>query len=120
MAYITPAKVAAATVIDLLADGAQRAREIVDGYQPPMTREAYLEYTATLAGTYYVGVSGFSNMDYDPNEIASGGAGNRGDYQIEIMIGGTQQAVQVLSNDDRFGDDRHSTVPARPAASRRS
>jgi len=42
MAYITPAKVAAGTLIDLLADGAQRAREIVNGYQPPMTREAYL------------------------------------------------------------------------------
>ncbi len=42
MAYITPSKVAAGTLIDLLADGARRARAIVAEYKPAMTREGYL------------------------------------------------------------------------------
>jgi len=43
-AYITPAKVAAATLIDLLWDGAGEARKVLDNYKPPMTKEEYLDY----------------------------------------------------------------------------
>jgi len=48
MAYVTPAKVAAMTLIDLLADGAARAKEIVASYEPPMTKESYLEFMRGL------------------------------------------------------------------------
>jgi hypothetical protein len=70
----------------------------------PASRDAYLEYTATTAGSYYIGVSGFSNMGYGPTEIGSGVIGNQGDYSIEIIVGDTREAVRVLTNDDRFGD----------------
>ena len=49
-AYITPAKVAAMTIVDLLHGGAARAREVAAGYQPPMTKEGYLEFMRGLAG----------------------------------------------------------------------
>lgn len=41
-AVINPAKVMAMTIIDLLADGAKEAREILARSKPPMTREEYL------------------------------------------------------------------------------
>jgi amidohydrolase len=44
LAYIWPAKLMAATVIDLLASGALRAREVVGAYQPEMSRGEYLAF----------------------------------------------------------------------------
>jgi len=44
VAYILPAKAAACTIIDLLVDGAAAAREIIDGFQAPMTKEQYLTF----------------------------------------------------------------------------
>lgn len=44
VAYVLPAQVAACMLIDLLADGAQRAREISDGFEAAMTKEEYLAF----------------------------------------------------------------------------
>lgn len=44
MAYITPAKMAARTLVDLLANDATEARRILEGFQPAMTKEAYLSF----------------------------------------------------------------------------
>lgn len=44
LAYITPAKVMAMTIVDLLYDGAIEANKIVESYDPPMTKEEYLEF----------------------------------------------------------------------------
>lgn len=44
MAYIVPAQVMAMTVIDLLADGAAKAEEVLATCRPPMTKAAYLEF----------------------------------------------------------------------------
>ena len=41
-AVITSAKALLSTVIDLLADGAKGAHEILDGYKPIYTKEEYL------------------------------------------------------------------------------
>ncbi|MCA9166590.1 MAG: pre-peptidase C-terminal domain-containing protein [Planctomycetales bacterium] len=68
------------------------------------TRDPYLAFTAVSGGTYYIGISGFSNMEYDPTSVGSGIAGNQGDYRIDIVVGDPHEAVQVLTNDDRFGD----------------
>ena len=48
-AYILPAKVAATTIIDLLVDGACRANQVIEGYEPAMTKESYLEFMRGLA-----------------------------------------------------------------------
>ncbi|MCA9218103.1 MAG: DVUA0089 family protein, partial [Planctomycetales bacterium] len=67
-----------------------------------MTLEPFISFTATAAGEYFVGVSGFSNRDYDPNVIGSGIAvQNLGDYQIEIVVGGTEEILEVLVNEHR-------------------
>jgi amidohydrolase len=49
LAYVTPAKALAAMVIDMLADGATGAREVLQTAQPPMTREGYLTFQRSVA-----------------------------------------------------------------------
>ena len=43
LAYITPAKTLAMTVIDLLYDDGQTAQNIVDNHEPVLTKEEYIE-----------------------------------------------------------------------------
>ena len=49
LAYVAPAKALAAMVIDMLADGAQGARDVIAKAKPPMTRETYLAFQRSLA-----------------------------------------------------------------------
>jgi len=49
LAYVGPAKALAAMAIDMLADGARGAREVVSKAKPPMTRESYLTFQRSLA-----------------------------------------------------------------------
>ncbi|HXG03647.1 MAG TPA: amidohydrolase [Candidatus Binatia bacterium] len=44
LAYVTTAKLLAAMAVDLLADGAAGAREVLRTARPPMTREQYLAF----------------------------------------------------------------------------
>ena len=49
LAYVTQAKALAAMAIDMLADGARGAREVLKSAKPPMTREQYLAFQRGLA-----------------------------------------------------------------------
>ena len=49
LAVITAAKALAATAVDLLADGASQASEVIGGHRPMMTRPQYLEFMRGLA-----------------------------------------------------------------------
>jgi amidohydrolase len=49
LAVITAAKAMAATVVDLLADGAARAGKIIADHRPEMTRQEYLKFMRNLA-----------------------------------------------------------------------
>ena len=44
LANVTNAKMMAAMAVDLLANGARLAREVVAASNPPMTRQAYLAF----------------------------------------------------------------------------
>jgi hypothetical protein len=44
LAYVGPAKMLAATAIDMLADGAAGARAVLAKAKPSMTRESYLAF----------------------------------------------------------------------------
>lgn len=55
--------------------------------------DSYLEYTADTAGTYYVGISTFSNGEldfitdpYDPNVVASGSGASSGEYTLNLSV----------------------------------
>jgi metal-dependent amidase/aminoacylase/carboxypeptidase family protein len=49
LAYLGPAKALAAMVVDMLADGARGARDVIAKTRPPMTRETYLAFQRGLA-----------------------------------------------------------------------
>jgi len=49
LAYLVAAKALAAMVVDLLADGAALAREVLAEAKPPMTREQYLAFQRGIA-----------------------------------------------------------------------
>jgi amidohydrolase len=49
LAVITAAKALSATAVDLLADGAAKAGDIVSGHRPEMTRNAYLKFMREMA-----------------------------------------------------------------------
>jgi len=49
LAYVGPAKALAAMAIDMLADNATTARDIVAKAKPPMTRASYLEFQRGIA-----------------------------------------------------------------------
>lgn len=48
-AYILPAKAAAMTIIDLLVNDAEQARKVIDGFEPPMSKEEYLNFMRDLS-----------------------------------------------------------------------
>ncbi|MBO5493325.1 MAG: peptidase dimerization domain-containing protein [Pyramidobacter sp.] len=50
-AFITPAKIVAATVIDLLCDGAEKAKRVIADFKPELTRAEYLELLKKLEKT---------------------------------------------------------------------
>lgn len=50
MAYIIPAQIMAMTVIDLLADNAAKADEIMKTYKPKMTKAEYLNFMDHISG----------------------------------------------------------------------
>lgn len=52
-AYILPAKMLAATVIDLLYENAEKAIEIKDNFEPSFTKESYLQFMKEHTGTIY-------------------------------------------------------------------
>jgi metal-dependent amidase/aminoacylase/carboxypeptidase family protein len=48
LAYVGPAKMLASLAVDMLADGAAGAREVLRVARPPMTREQYLQFQRGL------------------------------------------------------------------------
>lgn len=57
-----------------------------DGPAPnePASNESYLELIFPVAGTYYVGVSGFGNTSYNPSTGDGDGLGSTGGYTLAI------------------------------------
>lgn len=54
-AYITPIKIMACTLIDLLADGAGKAKDIKKSFVPEVTKEEYLQILEEIEQVYHYG-----------------------------------------------------------------
>ncbi len=49
--------------------------------------DPYIDYTAIVGGTYYVGVSAAGNISYNPNSLADRAAGSgTGAYQLSLQV----------------------------------
>ncbi|MEL7039724.1 MAG: pre-peptidase C-terminal domain-containing protein, partial [Cyanobacteria bacterium J06592_8] len=70
------------------------------------SRDPYLEYTATEAGTYYVGVSQLGNRNYDPFTARSGSGWTfpevgvfNGFYDLNVSLTGDRN-LEIIGTDD--------------------
>ncbi len=50
------------------------------------TFDSFIDFTASVDDTYYVGVSSFSNFSYNPFSEGSGSGGSTGNYDIAIVV----------------------------------
>ena len=64
--------------------------------------DSYLEYTTETAGTYYAGVSSFSNGEvdfitdpYDPNVVGSGSGNSSDEYELNLSLNQTAEVEQT-------------------------
>ncbi len=57
-AALVPAKCMAMTIVDLLADGASKAREVLSSHTPAMTRDGYLKLLRDLEAEERIALSG--------------------------------------------------------------
>jgi Ca2+-binding RTX toxin-like protein len=88
----------------------------------PFTVDSFLNFTATTAGNYFIGVSGYSNFSYNPFVAGSGGNNSfsRGDYTVTIAIApsaitGTANADVLIGTNDNdriFGLEGDDTIIA--------
>lgn len=51
-AYINPIKILSNTVVDLLINNAEKATEIIESFEPSMSKESYLKYLADIEKSY--------------------------------------------------------------------
>jgi subtilisin family serine protease len=78
--------------------------------------DSYLSVRATVAGTYYVGVSGYGNSSYNSSRAASGNRGSTGSYQVNFAFSSLAGAAGVARMAG-FRDTRPSmTLPQANAA----
>ncbi len=52
------------------------------------TRDSFLEFIAPVSGRFFVGVSDFTNNNYNPFILASGKSGTTGSYRLTINLDG--------------------------------
>ena len=48
--------------------------------------DSLVSFTPRVAGTYYVGVSGYGNAAYNPAQAGSGSGGSTGDYAVVMRF----------------------------------
>ncbi len=84
-----------------------------DGTGPGETGgpDAFIDYTATTAGTYYVAVSGKGNSVYDPLSLGNRmGPASVGSYHIDINVLAPRTWVITAQDGTQFTDGQTFTV----------
>lgn len=61
--------------------------------------DSALAFTAFSTGTYYVGVSGYGNVYYDPTVAGSGDVGSTGDYALQLEVSDPAPEIVVFLDD---------------------
>jgi serralysin len=64
-----------------------------------------IDFIVSTSGTYYVGVSGLDNIDYNPATEASGIAGSTGNYNLKIVLGAPLVLNGTSGNDTLTGGE---------------
>jgi hypothetical protein len=70
--------------------------------------DSYLSFRPTVAGTFYVGISGYGNGNYTPTRAGSGRNGSTGDYRVLFALA----AVPGGRAEARVAGRRDAAAPA--------
>ena len=73
--------------------------------------DPYLDYTATVAGTYYIGISGAGNTTYNPEDTTTGTNGATANYQMTVQLGNTAGTPREVLAFEGTNDLLLSAVP---------
>jgi len=60
--------------------------------------DSYISYDFTTGGTYYIGVSGYRNDDYNPLSELSGRAGSTGEYELTVALTNWNDLAGVIDS----------------------
>ena len=72
-----------------------------------VAQDSLIDFFVTTGGTYYIGVSGFGNANYNPNVAGSGTNQSTGTYELRL-------GVQLANDDVRsFSSTGDTTLPRR-------
>jgi subtilisin family serine protease len=74
--------------------------------------DSFLSFRAAVAGTYYVGISGYGNGSYSPTRAPSGRNGSIGDYRVLFALSPTPGGRTGA----RAAGSRDSSVPVTESA----
>ncbi len=76
--------------------------------------DSYIDFFLNTAGTYYIGVSGFNNLNYNPNIGGSGSSQSTGEYTLtlgvqlvaddQVAVGGTLPAPKPIPTQGQVTD----------------
>lgn len=95
---LQPSPLSPDTVLRVFDESGNQLAQSDDDFAPdelfaPGRQDSYIEYTAEVAGTYYVGVSsfpngefGFNNDPYLPEEVGSGAGRSYGEYNLNLSL----------------------------------
>ncbi|MEM9271586.1 MAG: DVUA0089 family protein [Cyanobacteria bacterium P01_F01_bin.143] len=72
------------TIFD--ADGELLRQNDDNSFEDFTELDSFLDFTAPVDGTYYVGVSSSENLEYDPTEADSGVGDSSGSYSLELTL----------------------------------
>jgi Ca2+-binding RTX toxin-like protein len=74
------------------------------------TFDSFIDFTVNSSGTYYIGVSGFSNFSYDPFVEGSGFGSGTGDYTLNLTLTPPNEIVGTDDDDFLFGTEDRDAI----------
>ena len=84
-----------------------------DGFSGPNSSPRIAPFRLLATGTYYVGVSGWSNTGYNPNLANSGANGSSGNYALVMQRVGTgSTSLTGITAAATSGTPRQSGIPS--------
>ena len=76
------------------------------------TFDSFIDFTVDETGSYFIGVSGFSNTNYDPTIEGSGDFGSTGDYSLELTVTSIETLTGSAGDDVLLGSPGGELITA--------
>jgi len=86
---------------------------VADGFSGPNSSPRVANFRLPATGTYYVGVSGWSNTTYNPNTANSGANGATGNYALTLQrVGAGSTSLAGVTAAATSGTPRIASIPS--------